>query len=60
MILNLNLTIKCKLCGNTADKNYYTMPVEKKVKDGVIFSFLEYRIVCKICGSSHILKTTVQ
>lgn len=60
MILNLTLTIRCKLCGNIKDSNYYTMPVEKKVKDGSYFSFTEYKVVCKICGQSHILKTTLE
>lgn len=49
MQINLTLTIKCELCGNTKDEDFYVMPVEKKVKDGTIFSFTEYKIVCKRC-----------
>jgi len=36
------------------------MPVKKKAKDGSYFSFTEYKVVCKICGNSHILKTTLE
>jgi len=56
MHVNLELTITCTLCGNSNDKEFYIMPVEKKVKDGKIFSFVEYKLVCQRCRKEHTLK----
>lgn len=53
MLLKLNLTVKCKLCSNMDDKEFYIMPEKEKVPDGFIFSATKFKIVCKLCGNPH-------
>ena len=53
--MNIIFNIKCTLCGNEKDSEFYTMPVEETVKDGKVFSFTKFDIVCKNCNQKHIL-----
>lgn len=51
----LNFKIKCLLCGNRKDTDFYIMPLDEKVKSGdYIRSNTKFRIQCKKCGTSFI------
>ena len=54
MILTFN--IKCQFCGNEKDDEFYFMPQEMRVMDGVVFSLTKYDLVCKKCSTKHLLE----
>ena len=48
----LNLSVKCKLCGNDNESEFYITPVEKKCSDGTYHSNTKYKFICKKCGKT--------
>ncbi len=51
----LTFKIKCLLCNNKKDIDFYIHPLDEKVKSGdYILSKTKYRITCKRCSQSYI------
>lgn len=46
----LEFHIKCELCGNKRDEDFYYMPLVEQTADGLVYSFLKYKLVCKKCN----------
>lgn len=48
--------IKCLLCGNRRDEDFYIMPLDEKTISGdYVRSNTKYRIQCKKCGIDFLL-----
>jgi hypothetical protein len=56
--MKLTFNIKCQFCGNESDNEWYFMPQEMKVMDGMIYSLTRYDLVCKKCNTKHLLELT--
>ena len=53
--MNLNFGMKCRLCDNTDDKQFYIMPLQERVGlNDIINSTDKYKITCKKCGKSYL------
>jgi len=59
-MLILRIDFKCPLCEN--DKDFYTMPMKKKVNNRGDFSrsLNEYEVMCKSCRKSYVLEFTIK
>jgi hypothetical protein len=47
----LTFHVKCQLCGNSKDKEFYYTPEEEAKKDGLVLSPVKYILICKLCGT---------
>ena len=54
--MNIEFHVKCKLCGNEEDSEFYYCPIEEKTLDGKLYSYTKYKFVCKKCNQDFILE----
>ena len=54
--MTLTFSIKCQFCSNENDGEWYFMPKEMQVMDGIVYSYTKYDLVCKKCNTKHDLE----
>ena len=52
----LEFHIKCKLCDNTDESEFYYSPVEESINNEKLFSYTKYKFICKKFKYSFILE----
>lgn len=49
--MTLTFHVKCRLCGNTKETDFYYSPDEEQKLDGKVLSAVRYTLICKECGT---------
>jgi len=58
-VITARIDFKCKCCGNK--QSWYISPLDEKTKSGdYISSLTHYKITCKKCRASYILKFSIR
>jgi hypothetical protein len=58
--MTLTFSIRCLLCDNSDDNDWYFVPQEIEVMDGKVRSLTKYDLVCKKCNMKHLLELNFQ
>ena len=57
-MFSAKIDFKCILCGNK--QHWYISPLEEKKGSSFVHSLTAYKVICKHCGKTYILKFNIK